>query len=152
MAATVEIAPATEDERDWVAALLAGSEPWITLGATAEDCRRACHDGEYLLYVAHRDGGPCGAILLQRRGVASSPYVKSIAVEDRWRGAGVGSALMEFAENLFRKDARHLFLCVSSFNGRARSFYERRGYRTVGELENYIIDGASEILMHKRLR
>jgi len=152
MAPTVTIAPATEEERDWVAALLAGSEPWITLGATAEECRRSCRDAEYLLYLAHCDGRPCGAILLQRRGVASSPYVKSIAVEAHWRGAGVGSGLMEFAEDLFREEARHLFLCVSSFNARARSFYERRGYRAVGELEDYIIDGASEILMHKRLR
>lgn len=59
---------------------------------------------------------------------------------------------MEFAENLFREEARHLFLCVSSFNARARSFYERRGYQAVGELEDYVIEGASEILMHKRLR
>jgi [ribosomal protein S18]-alanine N-acetyltransferase len=146
------IAPATEAERGWAASLMAGSEPWTTLGATEEDCRRLCHDPEYLLYVAHDNGRPCGAISLQRRGVAGSPYVKSIAVEESRRDAGIGSALLAFAEDLFRADARHFFLCVSSFNTGARSFYERHGYEAVGELEDYVIEGASEILMHKRLR
>jgi ribosomal protein S18 acetylase RimI-like enzyme len=41
---------------------------------------------------------------------------------------------------------------VSSFNVRARRLYERRGYEAVAELEDYVIDGASEILMHKWLR
>ena len=145
------VLPATEDERDWVASLMARSEPWITLGATKQDCDRACHDAGYLLYVAHRDGRPRGAILLERRGLAGSPYVKSIAVEEASRSGGVGSALLAFAENLFRGEARHLFLCVSSFNLRARTLYERRGYQAVGELEDYVIDGASEILMQKRL-
>jgi ribosomal-protein-alanine N-acetyltransferase len=88
---------------------------------------------------------------LHKRGVASSPYVKSIVVSDKYRGFGIGKALMEFAENLFRNEAKHIFLCVSSFNQRARAFYERLGYEAVGELKDYIIDGESEILMHKRL-
>ncbi len=65
---------------------------------------------------------------------------------------GIGGALLVFAESLFRRESRHLFLCVSSFNQRAYSFYERHGYQAVGVLEDYVIEGASEILMHKRLR
>lgn len=142
---------ATDEEREWAAELLAGSEPWITLRVTLEQCRKACCDDAYLLYVARRRDRPCGAIVLQRCGVAGSPYVKSIAVAAAYRGRGVGAALMEFAEDLFRGEARHIFLCVSSFNTRARSFYERLGYRSVGEFKDYIIEGASEILMHKSL-
>ena len=66
------------------------------------------------------------------------------------RGTGVGSALLIHAEQYF-PEARHIFLCVSSFNARARQLYERRGYTAVGELKDYVIEGASEILMHKRL-
>lgn len=152
MSQSLAIAPATEEERDWAASLMARSEPWITLGASLEDCRQSCHDPEYVLYIAHGDGRPRGAILLQRRGVAGSPYVKSIAVDPEHRSQGVGTALLEFAETLFRDEARHLFLCVSSFNRRAYSFYERQGYSAVGVLEDYVIESASEILMHKRLR
>jgi len=44
-----------------------------------------------------------------------------------------------------------MFLGVSSFNMRAQQLYQRRGYRKVGEFPDYVIAGASEILMHKRL-
>ncbi|HEY7697718.1 MAG TPA: GNAT family N-acetyltransferase [Vicinamibacteria bacterium] len=152
MKQNVTIGPATEEEREWTASLMARSEPWLTLGASLEICRESCRDPEYLLYVARDEGRPRGAILLQRRGLASSPYVKSIVVDPEHRSEGIGAALMEFAENLFRGESRHLFLCVSSFNRGARSFYERQGYSKVGELEDYVIEGASEILMHKRLR
>jgi ribosomal protein S18 acetylase RimI-like enzyme len=83
--------------------------------------------------------------------VAGSPYLASIAVDPGARGRGVGSALLAFVEQRFRPAHRHLFLCVSSFNDRARRLYERQGFRVAGEFPDYVIDGASEILMHKRL-
>jgi len=148
----VRIEKATDDEREWAAAMLSSCEPWITLRVDLEQCRQACRDPEYLMYVAHLEGAPCGVVLLQRRGVAGSPYVKSIAVAEGFRKRGVGATLMDFAENLYRGEAKHIFLCVSSFNVRARAFYERRGYKAAAEFEDYVIEGASEILMHKRLR
>ena len=148
----VQIAQASDQERDWAASLFAGQEPWITLGSTLEQCRSACRHPEYRVYVARREGQPCGAIVLHPRGVAGSPYVKSLAVAEGHRGQGTGAALVKFAEDLFRGESRHIFLCVSSFNTRARAFYERLGYLPVGEFKDYVIVGASEILMHKLLR
>jgi len=58
--------------------------------------------------------------------------------------------LLARAEDWF-PEARHIFLCVSSFNGRASQLYERRGYVVVGELKDYVVAGESEILMHKKL-
>ncbi len=148
----IHVSNATEEERDWAASLLAGSEPWTTLGVTLDQCRKNCHDPEYQVFVVRLDERLCGAVILDPRGVAGSPYIKSIAVAPDLRGRSIGAALMHFAEDLFREQARHLFLCVSSFNTRARSFYERLGYRSVAEFPDYIIQGASEILMHRRLR
>ena len=149
---SIEICRATDEDREWTAELLAGSEPWITLGSTLDRCRASCCNPEYQVYVARSEGTPCGAIVLHPRGLASSPYVKSVAIAEDFRQRGLGTALMDFAEDLFRGESRHIFLCVSSFNTRARAFYERRGYRAVGEFVDYVIEGASEILMHKRLR
>ena len=47
---------------------------------------------------------------------------------------------------------RHFFLCVSSFNTRARAFCPRQGYRQVGQFHDEVIDGASELLLYKRVR
>ena len=147
----IDIHLAADHEKDLAAHLLATSEPWITLSITEEQCRKNCHDPEFQLYIACKGEKPAGVILLDPRGVAGSPYIKAIAVFPEFRGQGTGTKLISFTEDLFRTRSRHLFICVSSFNHRARKLYEKFGFREVGELKNYIIEGASEILMHKVL-
>jgi ribosomal protein S18 acetylase RimI-like enzyme len=151
VATALSIRPATTDDREWSAQLMASSEPWITLGRKLDTCRIICHNPEYVVFVAHEGESRYGFVLLHRRGVVGSPYLATIAVHPDWRSRGIGSRLIRFAEDYFRSHARHIFLCVSSFNHRARILYERLGYRQVGELPDYLIDGASEYLMHKRL-
>lgn len=147
----IEISPAQEEELEWAAGLMADSDPWIMLGRSLDACRIKCSDPEQHLFIARREGAPCGFILIHPHGVAGSPYVASVAVAEGLRNRGIGSRLVAFAEDLFRGRSRYIFLCVSSFNLRARSLYERLGYSVVGELKDFLIEGASEILMHKRL-
>jgi [ribosomal protein S18]-alanine N-acetyltransferase len=145
----IDIHAASGPEKDMAAQLLADSEPWITLRITPEKCKKNCHDPEFLLYIAYCGNNPSGIILLDPRGVAGSPYLKSLAIYPEFRGQGVGAALLSYAEDLFRSQARHMFLCVSSFNIRAQKFYKNCGYEVIGEFKDYIIEGESEILMHK---
>lgn len=152
MSDPVTIAQAVDSEREWAAALMANSEPWITFGRDIEATRTFFRAPDAQLYIAHRRDEPCGFLLIRPRGVVSSPYVASLAVAAGERGNGIGSQLMRFAEDRYRSESKHLFICVSSFNTRAKSLYERLGYVVVGELKDYIIDGFSEYLLHKRLR
>ncbi len=145
------ITRATASDREWAAMLMAGTEPWITLGRGLEQCRARCNSPELLLFIGRLGIEASGFILLQDRGVAGSPYVATLAVVERFRSRGIGTRLLEFAEDFYRPRAKYLFLCVSSFNHRARALYERLGYVALAELEDYVIPGASEILMHKRL-
>jgi [ribosomal protein S18]-alanine N-acetyltransferase len=147
----IEISKASAEEKNWAAELLSGSEPWISLGISPENIRESCYNSEHGVYVAHRQGKACGVIIIHPKGLAGSPYIKSIAVDNDFRSLGVGAALIQYSEDLFRTKARYLFLCVSSFNTRARSLYEKLGFTVAGELKDFIIDGASEILMSKRL-
>ncbi len=148
----IRILPATLPERDWAAALLAGSEPWRTLGISLEQCLRTCHDPEFEVYIAHSDDGACGVMVLDPRGLAGAPYIKSVAVSEGSRNLGVGALLLSYTESVCRSRSRHLFLCVSSFNTAARRFYENHGFTLVGELPDYIIQGASELILHKSLQ
>ncbi len=149
---SVEIGPAVGNEAEWAAGLMAGSDPWLRLGRGLDACREVCGRPDYELFVARDGGRPCGFVLVHPRGLAGSPYVASIAVAEDRRGQGLGERLLDFVERRFRPEARHLFLCVSSFNGGARRLYERLGFEAVGEFEDYVVDGASESLMHKWLR
>ena len=76
-------------------------------------------------------------------------FFKSLSEEAR--GRGVGTRLVEFAERRIFSETPNVFLCVSSFNPRARALYERLGYELIGELKDYLIEGASEFLMRKTI-
>jgi [ribosomal protein S18]-alanine N-acetyltransferase len=146
----IAIDVASDADREWSAKLMASSEPWLTLGRDFTTCLARCRGPEYVVLMARRAGVPCGFLMLHPAGVAGSPYIASVATSADVRGQGVGSALLDAAER-WLPEARHMFLCVSSFNTRARQLYERHGYTKVGEFPDYVIAGASEILMHKRL-
>src|SRR5690348_7585494 len=148
----VSIGEASDDEREWCAQLMASSEPWITLGRTIDQTRPLFRRKDSELFIARRGDVPCGFLLLRDRGIVYSPYIASLAVSPEARGLGIGSRLLDFVEERSRPASKHIFLCVSSFNTRARALYERHGYTVVGELKDYVIDGASEYLMSKRLQ
>jgi ribosomal protein S18 acetylase RimI-like enzyme len=128
------------------------SEPWTTLRRPLEACRAVVHDPEFQVYVSRSGGERSGFLVIDPRGVAGAPYLKSVAIAPEFRGRGLGTRLLTFAEDLIRPRARHLFLCVSSFNDGARRLYERQGYQPVGSVQDLAIEGAAELIMFKRLR
>ncbi|MBI4909599.1 MAG: GNAT family N-acetyltransferase [Acidobacteria bacterium] len=144
------IGPAHDTDAEWCARTMASTDPWITLLRSYEQCLARVRRPEHLVLVARQNKERCGFILIHPTGAMGSPYIASIAVAPGWRGKGIGAALLDAAEMQF-PGVKHFFLCVSSFNERARVLYERHGYTAVGVLKDYVIPGASEILMHKRL-
>jgi ribosomal protein S18 acetylase RimI-like enzyme len=146
------IVRANVEERNWAARLFSVSEPWTTLGVTLDECLKFCTDPEYDVYIASNDNTLCGAMVVHPRGLASYPYLKSIVVPESFRGKGIGQTLIRFAEERYISISKHIFICVSSFNPRARKLYENLGYKRVGELNDILIEGESEILLYKRLR
>jgi [ribosomal protein S18]-alanine N-acetyltransferase len=149
---TIVISDALDHEREWAAHLMAGSEPWITIGRNLDETRDLLGAPDARLLIARRHSEPCGFILIRPRGVVYSPYIASLAVSEQDRGKGIGSQLLQFVEDLYRNESSHLFMCVSSFNTRAKALYDRLGYAVVGEFKDYAMTGASEYLLYKRLR
>lgn len=137
-----------EDDLQACAGLMADSEPWRTLGRGREALLAALRMPGPERYAAEQDGGFAGFLVLNLQG-AFAGYLQTIAVAAPFRGRGVGTALVGFAEARIFRDHPNVFLCVSSFNEGARRLYERLGYRRVGELEDYLVRGHGEILMRK---
>jgi ribosomal protein S18 acetylase RimI-like enzyme len=138
-------------DHEWAAGVMAGSDPWMTLGRSYDACLAACRDLQDELFIAETGGERCGLVLVRPRGIAGAPYIVSIAAAASFRSRGVGHAMIASVAERVARHARHLFLCVSSFNPRAKAMYEREGFVQVGELPDFCIDGASELLMCLRL-
>lgn len=150
--APLEVGLASPAERAWSAQLMASSEPWVTLKRDIAGCAVVLADlPDTSLYIARSGGMPRGFVLVRPRGLAGAPYIVSIATAADARGMGVGSQLIEFVATQVAPPARHLFLCVSSFNLDARRLYERLGFARVGEVPDYIVPGVAELIMHRRL-
>ena len=139
-----------DDDARACAAMMCSTDPWLTLRRSFNECLRTITDPIGETYVARQDGAVRGFIIVVMRG-AFVGYIRSICVAADARGSGVGSGLMAFAEERVFRELKNVFLCVSSFNPRARALYERLGYEAVGELKDYVIAGASEIIMRKSI-
>jgi ribosomal protein S18 acetylase RimI-like enzyme len=144
-----EIRPLADDaEAHACATMMATSDPWITLGRTFDRCLATVRDTALERYVAIDSGEVVGFILISMRG-SFTGYIKSIAVREDWRGRGLGSALLAFAEERILRESPNVFICVSSFNARAQALYARLGYETVGDLRDFIVRGYDERLLRK---
>lgn len=91
---------------------------------------------EHLALIAELDDRPAGFMLTldslpdEVTGEDQS-FIVYMAVEREARGTGVGSALLERAEQEARmRGAPYMALMVTEENAAARALYERAGYRT----------------------
>jgi len=148
-AAAVSIRPLeTRAEAEACAAMMAATEPWITLRRGYDACLRVVLDESRERYVARRGGTLAGLLVLNLKG-AFVGYIQTVCAAPEFRGTGVGTALVAFAEERIFREHRNVFICVSDFNPGARRLYERLGYRPVGELFDYLVAGHSELLLRK---
>jgi ribosomal protein S18 acetylase RimI-like enzyme len=130
------------------ARLMTCSEPWVTLGRTYQTSLAIIQDPTRETYVLREDGEVVGFLIICMMG-AFVGYIQTICVHPDHRGRGLGTRMVEFAEQRILKEVPNVFMCVSSFNHDARRLYERLGYHVVGELTDYIVEGYSEILLRK---
>jgi ribosomal-protein-alanine N-acetyltransferase len=139
-------------EAEICARMMASSEPWMTLQRDYDASLAALHDATREVYVAVTagEGHVLGFVIISMRG-AFVGYIQSVAVREDWRGLGLGSRLITFAEGRIFRDSPNVFICASSFNDRARALYQRLGYELVGELRDYVVRGHSEWLLRKSI-
>jgi ribosomal protein S18 acetylase RimI-like enzyme len=137
-------------EIETCARMMAESEPWITLQRDYAASLRNLASFEKETHVAVQDDEIIGFVVLNLCG-GFVGYLQSICVAPAWRNQGIGRRLVEFSEERVFRDYPNLFICVSSFNSRALRLYRTLGYEVVGKLENYLVDGQSEILLRKTI-
>lgn len=149
MSGSAGIRPLDRDrEADECADLLVTSEPWTTLQVSRETARALFTDLAKEVYLTRDASGVAGLVVVDMRGLLRG-YVQILCVRADCRGRGIGTALLQFAEDRIWRDSPNVFICVSSFNAGARRLYERLGFETVGVLGELLIPGHDEILLRK---
>ncbi len=139
------------EEAELCARVMSNSEPWLTLQRTYDHAIRALNNPTREIYVALVEDVLSGFIILNMSGPFPG-YIQTICVFPECRNQGVGRKLIHFAEKRIFRDSPNVFLCVSSFNTDAQRFYQQLGYKRIGEITDYLVEGHSEFLMRKTLR
>ena len=111
---------------------------------------REIADPEFRLQLAEVDGVAAGFAKVAPPGLpgftpAATRELRQLYVLDRFMGAGVGPALMDWViADATAWGARHLQLSVYVDNVRARRFYEKRGFRVIGPYKFMVGNHADE--------
>jgi [ribosomal protein S18]-alanine N-acetyltransferase len=130
------------------AQMMSVTDPWITLDMNYEHCIKA-FDGECKeIYVIEKDNVIAGFVILQTAGTFSG-YIQTICIDEAYRGMGLGKMLLRYCDERVIQFSPNLFICVSSFNTGAIKLYYEFGFKLVGELENFVKQGFTELLLRK---
>lgn len=146
----VSIRPMQPEDREAVAALLADSDPWRSLGYSQKDWENvfAPLPKGRESFVAVTDARVC-AVAIVREKFLLGDYLELLGVADWARGTGIGRTLLAHVETLVFARTKNLFACVSDFNQGARDFYRKQGFHEIGPMPNFLIQGRAEILLRK---
>lgn len=101
-------------------------------------------------FVAEEDGKVVGSIVgatLENQGI-----IKLIAVEQNYRGKGIGKKLIEFIlEHFKEKGTREVIARSRTQNTAGISFLKNFGFKIIKTIENYYPNGNNAYLMKKKL-
>jgi ribosomal-protein-alanine N-acetyltransferase len=130
------------------ALMMSDTDPWITLGMNYSQCLNAFEGDCKEVYIVSIENDIVGFVILQVCGTFSG-YIQTICIREDSRGQGFGTMLLEFCERRILKFSPNVFICVSSFNSEAIRLYYEFGFKLVGELDNFVKEGFTELLLRK---
>lgn len=106
-------------------------------GWSMEDFAAYIGGAETPVYVACDAGRKIAGFAMLRLAADEAELI-TIAVDPKWRGRGVGEALMQaLFDDLMTTASRRLFLEVAADNPAALRLYNRLGFKRVSERQGY---------------
>ncbi|NGZ25654.1 MAG: GNAT family N-acetyltransferase [Magnetococcales bacterium] len=130
--------------------ILAGLEPWKTLGSTATGLNRYLvqEDGALFRFVIGRQGQEVG-ILAIRYPWLRGPFIELLAIAPAFQQQGIASQVVEGIRLLTIPHCDNLWVTVSHFNQPARHFYQRQGFTEIALLPGLIRPGQEDWLLRR---
>ena len=152
----VNVSQIREDEIPACARIMAENSLWQCYDVTYESALARFQNGyaeQATIFIAHEGEEVCGFCWVAEKGAFNrSAYIMLIGVDPLRQSRGIGKILLEETEKYLATTSVDVFLTVSDFNKGAQKFYSGMGYKTVGEITDYVKPGITEIIMRKVLR
>lgn len=150
---SIRIRPIQAQDIPACARIMAENPLWQRYQVTIDSAARRFTQGvsqSATILIAETDQQVSGFIWYVEKGAFNrSGYVMLVGVAPEAQHLGIGAALMDAAEQVLFRSGRDVILLVSDFNQAAQRFYQRRGYRQVGSLADYVLPGVSELIYRK---
>jgi ribosomal-protein-alanine N-acetyltransferase len=139
-----------QENFDYCAIMMAKSDPWITLEMDFDLCIQAFSGASKEVFIIRNDEVIAGFVILQMDGTFKG-YIQTICINEDFGGKGLGKKLLKFCEERILKISPNIFICVSSFNTGALQLYTDFGFKIVGELNDFVKEGFTELLLRKSI-
>ncbi len=135
-----------------LSATLVTMDPWCTLEYQADAVATYLSrpDSTLLRFTIRSSGQPAGLLCL-RYPWLKGIYLELLALFPPYQGMGLGWEIISWIEGRVRPQTKNFWVTVSSFNHRARRFYQDLGFAQVACLHNLIKEGYDELLLRKIL-
>ena len=130
------------------ARMMEETDPWITLQMDFDQCLKAFEGNCKEVFIVESENEIAGFVILQVCGTFSG-YIQTICIGKNYRGKGFGRKLLQFCEDHILTFSPNIFICVSSFNKGAFKLYQNFGFKLIGEMDNFVKQGFSELLLRK---
>ena len=122
----------------------------LTLPSAQRMFEKGFSRGEHLMVVDSGNATACGFAWVMPQGAFDrSAYLRLIGVRPDLASQGIGSLLLDEAEQFAFDAGRDFFLLVSDFNTQAQNFYRQHGYRQIGAIPGYVLPDVSELIFWK---
>ncbi|MCA9889903.1 MAG: GNAT family N-acetyltransferase [Anaerolineae bacterium] len=153
----LKIAPIEKQHIVACAHIMATNPLWQRYNVTEEKALRLFSsipsDDTARVSVALLNEEVAGFIWYYLRGTFfSGGYIRLVGVSIQHKRQGIGTVLMDVAENDISQHTPDTFLLASDFNIPAHDFYRQRGYQNVGQLPDFAMSGISELIFWKRIQ
>ena len=134
--------------------LLAGLQPWLGLGYSADGLTRylARQDAALLRWTLLDADDALAGVLCLREPWLRGPFVELLCILPPRQNQGVGRAWLEWLSlRAAGQGMANLWTTATESNAAAQAFYAHCGFEIAGTLPNLIRPGLNEVLLRKCL-
>jgi len=139
-----------ENDAELISNNLAKLDPWRTLNYSSENLFKYFlrHDPALKRYVIVKDNNICGVTGIRYPWLRGA-YIELLGIFESYQRIGIGSEIIQWAEEQSGIESENLWVIVSEFNQNAINFYEKKGFIKTASIRDLIKPGFNELLYRK---